>query len=599
MALLKAEAAFIAQQHAASAADKQRVAADRERARVAEAARVASERASSSQQAAPTGQPEKKAPRWQEHKTAEGQVFYFDSETQVSQWTRPPEMDADAPSANAAPNVGSQQAGDAKQKADDERARLRAEVEAEERQLEARRVRLREEAEELAAEQARLAAEKSARAAVRPVGGVAVMPAPGAPRGQPAGVPQLPVRRGNAGAGPTRQPMPAPARAAASPSLPSREAEELARMREENARLKRENEELSRRKRESVALTIGDGELYELVEIGQGAFGVMYVAKRNHERVAVKTVNNAAFGSDADIRNEVAVLQKLKPHSNIVSYRGFANVRGQPALVLEYCEGGSLWAALEKARDAEWPKERQLKVASGIAAGVAYLHDNDIVHRDLAARNVLLTGDSVARVTDFGMSIKSEALETSSAVGAVAWMAPEQLNKDASGKFSSSKKSDVYSFGVVLFELFERKVPWGDCKTLVETFAKLRSGETLPIDEDKYPDGILAIVETCWDAPSMRPDMKMVAGLLGKAYDRAVKKQSTRGGAPSKQVVRNAPPGYFNSGVPGVDDRGPPGYFDSGAEQNDDDDDDDRAAANYFDARNHAVDNDDDDDDDD
>jgi hypothetical protein len=284
-----------------------------------------------------------------------------------------------------------------------------------------------------------------------------------------------------------------------------------------------------KRAQADLPLTDQKNALYDLEEIGEGAFGKVYKANRNHEHVAVKTVNNEAYGSDTDIRREVALLQKLKPHTNVVSYRGFATVKGRPALVLEFCDGGALWAALEDASDDEWPTERQLKVASGIAAGVAYLHDNGIVHRDLAARNVLLTDQSVARVTDFGMSIASaarDASKTSSAFGATAWMAPEQLSKDETGQYSFSTKSDVYSFGVVMFELFERKVPWSECKSHAEIVKALEDGKTLRVNDRKYPHGVLSIVKLCWSAAKKRPDMETVAGLLGESH--GVEKNSNR-----------------------------------------------------------------------
>jgi serine/threonine protein kinase len=275
-------------------------------------------------------------------------------------------------------------------------------------------------------------------------------------------------------------------------------------------------------RRESVQGEIPEEELSDLRHIENGSFGKVYKAYRKHEWVAVKTVNHDALGRDEDIANEVAILQRVKPHRNIVSYRGFTTVKGQPAIVLEFCDGGSLLSKLTNARSADWPKERQLKVASGIAAGVAYLHECDMVHRDLAARNVLLTGDDVARVTDFGLSVKSSALDAmkeSSPAGAAAWMAPEQLTKDQNGQYSFSKKSDVYSFGVVLFELFERKTPWSECASRREIVSKLQSGETLKTNDSKYADGVLAIVQMCWSAAKKRPEMEMVAGLLDKSVN--------------------------------------------------------------------------------
>jgi serine/threonine protein kinase len=303
--------------------------------------------------------------------------------------------------------------------------------------------------------------------------------------------------------------------------------------RRRNAKQERDDRgiEMPDRKTETLTGAIPELDLEDLNEVGQGAFGKVYKGMYKHERVAVKTVHNEARGTDANILAEVMTLQKIKPHANVVSYRGFSTYKGQPALVLEYCEGGSLWDALADAEDDDWPTDRQLKVASGIAAGVAYLHDNNIIHRDLAARNVLLTEQSVARVTDFGLSATSDALDkmkVSSLAGAAAWMAPEQLIKDENGDYAFSKKSDVYSFGVVLFELFERVPPWCECKSHAEIVKKLANGERLTTDDDKYADGVLSIVNRCWAVAKKRPDMEVVAGLLIASYELVLKKNSRR-----------------------------------------------------------------------
>jgi c-src tyrosine kinase len=64
---------------------------------------------------------------------------------------------------------------------------------------------------------------------------------------------------------------------------------------------------------------------------------------------------------------------------------------------------------------------------------MAYLEGRRVVHRDLAARNVLISEECVAKVADFGLAWREEAV-TSEASGKlpIKWTAPEALKKNVS-----------------------------------------------------------------------------------------------------------------------------------------------------------------------
>lgn len=134
---------------------------------------------------------------------------------------------------------------------------------------------------------------------------------------------------------------------------------------------------------------IDASELTEMQQIGAGSFGIVYRAVYRHSDVAVKAVNENAFGDDTDIVTEVRTLRLVPTHANVVAFRGYTALDGGRPLVLEFCEGGSLLAAL-RSPSVEWTTAKQLIVARGTAAGLAHLHKCGIVHRDIAARNVLL-----------------------------------------------------------------------------------------------------------------------------------------------------------------------------------------------------------------
>ena len=73
-------------------------------------------------------------------------------------------------------------------------------------------------------------------------------------------------------------------------------------------------------------------------------------------------------------------------HRNLVKYFGLAKDDTHAFIVTELMRGGDLRAVLEGAiasgdPEAAFPTGLRLKVAQDIAAGIDYMHNNEIVHR--------------------------------------------------------------------------------------------------------------------------------------------------------------------------------------------------------------------------
>jgi serine/threonine protein kinase len=135
---------------------------------------------------------------------------------------------------------------------------------------------------------------------------------------------------------------------------------------------------------------------------------------------------------------------------------GFCFEEMRRALVYEYMPQGSLDKYIFSTEKIfSWDK--LIEIALGIARGINYLHQGcemQIVHFDIKPHNILLDGNFVPKVADFGLAKlcpKNNSLVPLSVLrGTVGYIAPEMISRSF-GVISS--KSDVYSFGMLLLEM--------------------------------------------------------------------------------------------------------------------------------------------------
>lgn len=204
--------------------------------------------------------------------------------------------------------------------------------------------------------------------------------------------------------------------------------------------------------------------------IGKGTYGRVYLGMNatTGEFLAVKQVevNQKAGAHDKEkiaemvkaLDLEIETMKDLE-HPNIVQYLGYNKQEFSISIYLEYISGGSVGSCLRKHGRFEEAVVQSLSVQT--LSGLYYLHNKGILHRDLKADNLLLDLDGTCKISDFGISKRSNNIygndASNSMQGSVFWMAPEVVRTDGQGY---SAKVDIWSLGCVVLEMFAGKRPW-------------------------------------------------------------------------------------------------------------------------------------------
>jgi serine/threonine protein kinase len=231
-----------------------------------------------------------------------------------------------------------------------------------------------------------------------------------------------------------------------------------------------------------------------LHKLGEGSYGVVYLARYKLKQVAVKRLASSVFASSiGEFFREATLMMSLKLHPNVLAVYVCQELTNL-SLVMEFVSNGALEDILKSGEELD--EKTKWNIAIGIAAGMQSLASQNVVHRDLAARNVLLDANLTAKVADFGyarvVDDESGSGQTNANVGPVRWMAPESLLAR-----QYSEKSDVWAYGCVLLELETRKQPW-DGKQLVDVAVHVRDTKQHPPTPDQAPEWMKKVMEQCW-----------------------------------------------------------------------------------------------------
>lgn len=207
------------------------------------------------------------------------------------------------------------------------------------------------------------------------------------------------------------------------------------------------------------------GKYEDLQLIGQGGMAEVYIGTDPtlHRKVAIKLIlPHFADKSDFEARfqREAKTIANLR-HANIVQIYEYSIEDGNPFMVMEYLDGGTLSEILAKYKEAgrPMPLEEAANILDKIASGLDYAHKRGLIHRDIKPANILFSEDGEPIVADFGivklLDEGAALTQTGGVVGSPRYLSPEQASQN-----EVDKRSDIYSLGIVLYQMVTGEVPF-------------------------------------------------------------------------------------------------------------------------------------------
>ncbi len=225
-----------------------------------------------------------------------------------------------------------------------------------------------------------------------------------------------------------------------------------------------------------------------LAPLGKGGMGMVYKA-RDHkleEVVAIKVLRHEV-ASDADMerrfRTEIKLARRVR-HRNVCGIHEYGEDGGLRYIAMEFVEGTDLRKILTE-RGA-LPLDQAFEVCIRVAEGLQAIHEAGIIHRDLKSANLMVDGQGVVRLMDFGIAKQAGgeatlgATATGLIIGTPEYMSPEQARGE-----KIDFRSDIYSLGVLSYEIFTGHVPFRGETPIATIFQHLQQQPPLEGDTVK------------------------------------------------------------------------------------------------------------------
>jgi serine/threonine protein kinase len=239
---------------------------------------------------------------------------------------------------------------------------------------------------------------------------------------------------------------------------------------------------------------------YRIIQrIGTGAMGAVWKAQDEvlARTVAIKQLllqpsleSNDAEDARQRTMREGRIAARLHHPNAITVFDVVTDENDQPCLIMEYLNSTSLAEVLQ-ARGTLPPPE-VARIGAQVAAALKEAHAVGIVHRDIKPGNILLGGNGVVKITDFGISRAKDDVtvtKTGMIAGTPAYLAPEVAIGGNPGP-----ESDIFSLGSTLYAACEGQPPFGLSENTLSLLHAVAAGQINPPRQSGPLASVLAVL---------------------------------------------------------------------------------------------------------
>lgn len=151
------------------------------------------------------------------------------------------------------------------------------------------------------------------------------------------------------------------------------------------------------------------------------------------------------------VTSDVALLyERLRgiKNRNLTTIYEVVSHQEKGMIIEEYISGMTLREYIEE-RTVIAPDE-VVRIIGELCVALNAVHKQDIIHRDLNPNNIILTGDGVVKLIDFGIAreVKENCACDTTILGTVGYAAPEQF-----GFMQSDVRTDIFALGILMNEM--------------------------------------------------------------------------------------------------------------------------------------------------